>query len=85
MRVRIMHVFVRRRLMHHPEWREADWGIPISQGDALITLMAGWIAPGFVLRLAGFRTSGADIDALYISGAMSDISWASSHRGTRRR
>lgn len=64
MRVRIMHVFVRRRLINHPEWNERDWGVPISQGDALITLMAGCIAPGFVLRLAGFRTSEKDIEAL---------------------
>lgn len=64
MRVRIMHVFVRRRLLQHPEWRLQDWGVPISQGDALITLMAGCVAPGFALRIAGFRTSGDDILAM---------------------
>lgn len=64
MRVRIMHVFVRRRLINHPEWNEAAWGVPISQGDALITLMAGCIAPGFVLRVVGWRTKEKDIEAL---------------------
>lgn len=64
MRVRVMHVFVRRRLLAHPEWRLDDWGVPISQADALITLMAGCVAPGYFLRIAGFRTSEQDILAM---------------------
>ncbi|HEX6591650.1 MAG TPA: oxygenase MpaB family protein [Moraxellaceae bacterium] len=64
MRVRVMHVFVRRRLLAHPEWKLEDWGVPISQADALVTLMAGCIAPGYFLRIAGFRTSREDILAL---------------------
>ncbi|MBT8492285.1 MAG: DUF2236 domain-containing protein [Deltaproteobacteria bacterium] len=64
MRVRIMHVFVRRRLLAHPEWRVEDWGVPISQGDALLTLMGGSFAPGLALRAMGFRTSDDDILAL---------------------
>ncbi|MDI1301159.1 MAG: oxygenase MpaB family protein [bacterium] len=64
MRVRVMHVFVRRRLLSHPEWRLDDWGVPISQADALVTLMAGCIAPGYFLRIAGFRTSEHDILAM---------------------
>ncbi|AXQ30247.1 DUF2236 domain-containing protein [Solimonas sp. K1W22B-7] len=55
MRVRVMHVFVRRRLLKHPLWREQDWGVPISQADALITLMAGSIMPALHLQLMGFR------------------------------
>ena len=64
MRVRVMHVFVRRRLMSHPEWKMDDWGVPISQADALVTLMAGCIAPGYFLRIAGFRTSKDEILAM---------------------
>lgn len=64
MRVRIMHVFVRRRLLAHPEWKLEQWGVPISQADALITLMAGCIAPGYFLRVAGFRTSTEEIEAM---------------------
>jgi hypothetical protein len=64
MRVRVMHVFVRRRLMAHPEWKLDDWGVPISQADALVTLMAGCIAPGYFLRIAGFRTSSDDVLAM---------------------
>ena len=41
MRVRVMHVFVRRRLLAHPEWKLEDWGVPISPADALVTLMGG--------------------------------------------
>jgi hypothetical protein len=63
MRVRMMHVFVRRRLLQHPEWDRAAWGVPISQGDALLTLMGGSIVPGLALQLLGHRPSRADIEA----------------------
>ena len=62
-RVRVMHVFVRRRLREHPEWNEAAWGTPISQGDALLTLMGGSVAPGLALSAMGYRTSRRDIEA----------------------
>ncbi|MGW6697405.1 oxygenase MpaB family protein [Nocardia sp. NPDC055049] len=64
MRVRIMHVFIRRRLMGHPEWDVAAWGVPICQSEALITLMAGSLAPGLGLRAMGFRTSMSDVEAM---------------------
>ncbi|MDT4917029.1 MAG: hypothetical protein QOH89_1729, partial [Pseudonocardiales bacterium] len=41
MRVRIMHVFIRRRLLNHPEWDLDAWGAPISVADATLTLMGG--------------------------------------------
>lgn len=64
LRVRVMHVFVRKRLMEHPEWDLAAWGVPISQGDALLTLMGGSVAPGFGMQLMGYRPSFADIEAM---------------------
>jgi hypothetical protein len=64
MRVRIMHVFIRRRLMSHPEWDLEAWGVPISQSDALLTLMGGSISPGLGLWLMGYQTSKRDIEAL---------------------
>lgn len=64
MRVRIMHVFIRRRLVSHPEWDLAAWGVPISQSDALITLMAGSLTPGLGLRAMGYRASTSDIEAM---------------------
>ena len=64
LRVRLMHVFVRRRLLAHPRWDLAAWGVPISQGDALLTLMGGSFVPGYGLRLLGYRTSREEIDAM---------------------
>ncbi|MCE9578294.1 MAG: DUF2236 domain-containing protein [Deltaproteobacteria bacterium] len=64
LRVRIMHVFVRRRLLAHPEWNLAAWGVPISQADALLTLMGGSFAPGLAMRAMGYRPSRADIEAM---------------------
>jgi hypothetical protein len=64
LRVRLMHVFVRRRLLAHPGWDLAAWGVPISQGDALLTLMGGSFAPGYGLRLLGYRTSREEIEAM---------------------
>ena len=64
LRVRLMHVFVRRRLLAHPKWDLDAWGIPISQGDAILTLMGGSVAPGLALKLLGYRTSKREIEAL---------------------
>lgn len=64
MKVRIMHVFVREHLKNHDEWDEGAWGTPISQGDALLTLMGGSVAPGLAMRAMGYRPSKADIEAM---------------------
>ncbi len=63
LRVRVMHVFVRRRLLSHPEWNLDAWGVPISQADALLTLMGGSVAPGIAMRAMGYRPSRRDIEA----------------------
>lgn len=63
LRVRMMHVFVRQRLLAHPEWDVDAWGVPISQADALLTLMGGSVAPGLALRAMGYRTSEREIEA----------------------
>ncbi len=64
LRVRIMHVFVRRKLLGHPEWNTDAWGVPISQGDALLTLMGGSFAPGLAMQAMGYRPSVAEIRAM---------------------
>jgi len=64
LRVRLMHVFVRRRLLAHPEWDLDAWGVPISQGDALLTLMGGSFLPGYLMRVMGYRTSREEIEAM---------------------
>ena len=64
MRVRIMHVFIRRRLLDHPEWNLAAWGAPISVADATLTLMGGSVVPGLSLWTAGHQTTITEIEAL---------------------
>lgn len=64
LRVRLMHVFLRKRLLAHPGWDLDAWGVPISQGDALLTLMGGSFVPGVLLRLLGYRTSRREIEAM---------------------
>lgn len=64
LRVRLMHVFVRRRLLAHPRWDLAAWGVPISQSDALLTLMGGSFVPGYGLKALGYRTSREEIEAM---------------------
>ncbi len=64
MRVRIMHVFIRRRLMAHPEWDLDAWGVPISIADATLTLMGGSVVPGLALWSVGHQTTISEIEAL---------------------
>lgn len=63
-KVRLMHVFVRKGLLRHPQWDLEAWGMPISQGDALLTLIAGSIAPGIGLKVMGYRASREEIEAM---------------------
>lgn len=64
MRVRVMHVFVRKRLLKHPEWKLKEWGVPISQGDAILTLMGGSVAPALSLQAIGYRPRRREIEAM---------------------
>ncbi len=64
LRVRLLHATVRVRLEGHREWDQAAWGVPISEGDALLTLMGGSIAPGLAMRVLGFRPTRREIEAM---------------------
>lgn len=64
MRVRIMHVFLRQRITHHPQWDLAAWGKPINQAEATITLLAGGFAAGVGMHRLGYRSTTADILAM---------------------
>lgn len=64
LRVRLMHVFVRKGLLNHAEWNLDAWGVPVSQGDAILTLMGGSVAPGYGLKVIGYRPSRHDIEAM---------------------
>ncbi|MGW0250698.1 oxygenase MpaB family protein [Nocardia goodfellowii] len=63
MRVRIMHVFIRRKLVQRPEWDATAWGVPISVGDATLTLMGGSVVPGLALWSVGHTTTIREIEA----------------------
>jgi hypothetical protein len=63
-RVRMMHVGVRKRVLASPDWDLDAWGIPINQADATLTLMGGSFLPGVAMHAMGYRTSGAEIEAL---------------------
>jgi hypothetical protein len=64
LRVRVMHVFVRRKLLAHAAWDADAWGVPISQGDALLTLMGGSFVPGLALHALGYIATPGDILAM---------------------
>lgn len=64
LRVRLMHVFVRKGLLNHESWNLDAWGVPLSQGDAILTLMGGSVAPGYGLKVLGYRPSREDIEAM---------------------
>jgi len=64
MRVRVMHVSVRRRVAGHPEWDSERWGLPISQGYMYLTLMGGSVAPALAMWGLGYMTTAKEIRAL---------------------
>ncbi|WP_024441204.1 oxygenase MpaB family protein [Mycobacterium sp. UM_WGJ] len=44
-RVRLIHEFVRRHVSALPDWRSAEWGLPVNQTDMAATLVGALIAP----------------------------------------
>lgn len=64
MRVRVMHVGVRRRVAAHPAWDTDRWGAPISQAWQTSTLLGGSIGPALALWPLGHVTTPAEIRAL---------------------
>ncbi|SFA61568.1 hypothetical protein SAMN05444374_11828 [Rhodococcoides kroppenstedtii] len=64
MKVRVMHVAVRRKVDGHPEWHREKWGYPISQGYQMLTLLGGSTVPALALRLVGLQTTADEIRAL---------------------
>ena len=61
-----MHVFVRKKLLAHPRWDLKAWGVPISQADALLTLLAGSVGAGLGLQKLGYRTTRREIVAMMV-------------------
>lgn len=64
MRVRVMHVAVRKRVGEHPEWDHQAWGLPISQTFEQMTQIGGAVAPALALWLVGYQTTPKEMRAL---------------------
>ena len=64
LRVRVMHVSVRRRVSEHAEWDSGRWGLPISQAYMLLTLMGGSVGPAVAMWPMGHLTSPREMRAL---------------------
>jgi hypothetical protein len=64
MRVRVMHVSVRRRVAEHEEWDAERWGLPISQAYMMLTLMGGSVAPSLIMWGLGYQTTPTEMRAL---------------------
>jgi hypothetical protein len=64
MRVRVMHVSVRRRVAEHAEWDAERWGLPISQAYMMLTLLGGSVAPALIMWTLGHVTTGREMRAL---------------------
>lgn len=56
-KVRILHGFIRQKLLAHPDWRSEDWGLPINQADMLATNTAYSIVFLNAMKALGFRFS----------------------------
>jgi hypothetical protein len=63
-RVRIMHVYLRRKISSHPEWDTDAWGVPINQSDAEMTLLGGGIVGALGMRMLGHPVSNREILAV---------------------
>jgi hypothetical protein len=63
-KVRVMHALVRRRLLQHPDWNSAEWGLPINQGDALATNVAFSMLMILGCKMLGWRFDDDDIEAI---------------------
>lgn len=63
-RVRLIHAFVRRHVGALPDWRAAEWGVPVNQTDMAATLIGALIAPPAASLGMGILTAPDDLDAV---------------------
>lgn len=62
--VRMMHGVLRHRIHKHPDWSDAQWGVPINQGDMLATNLAFSLVFITVLASLGVRFSRQERDGI---------------------
>jgi mpaB/rubber oxygenase-like protein len=64
-RLRVVHALVRAHLLDSPEWDLAEWGVPISASDSLVTAIGGFLViPLRALEDLGVRLSPAELEAM---------------------
>ncbi len=63
-KVRLVHATVRRFLLRSPEWKTAEWGLPINQADMAATTLSFSVAMLYGTRAMGFRFAQEEADAL---------------------
>ncbi|MGW5385365.1 oxygenase MpaB family protein [Nocardia sp. NPDC003963] len=61
--VRLIHALVRRQVAAMPDWRGAEWGLPINQTDMAATLVGALIAPLVGAVPMGIVPPRRDLDA----------------------
>jgi len=64
LKVRLVHALVRRHVAALPEWRMAEWGLPINQTDMAATMIGIYCVPGWGARLLGIATTRSERDAV---------------------
>lgn len=64
-RVRMVHAFVRRRILADPRWDTQDLGVPINQADLAFTAVEFAMLPLRAMRRLGIHFSPADVEAMY--------------------
>lgn len=64
LRVRLIHALVRRHVAAMPDWRAADWGLPVNQTDMAATLVGALIAPTAGALGMGILQTPGDLDAI---------------------
>lgn len=64
LRVRLIHAMVRRHVAAMPDWRAADWGVPINQTDMAATLVGALVAPSACSLGMGIVLSPKDYAAI---------------------
>ncbi len=64
-RLRLVHALVRAHLLETPDWDLAEWGVPISASDSLVTAIGGFMTkPLRALEDLGMRFSPAELEAM---------------------
>jgi hypothetical protein len=62
--VRLIHTFVRRHVARLPEWRSAEWGLPVNQTDMAATMLGALLAPAVGGLAIGILLTPRDLEGV---------------------